>query len=135
MDQSVEAVLSMAVFSIMLAITSSLFLGMFASVAAKELQLAEGNEAALVSSAIVLQNNSSANLWRSWSPSAAPQDYGLPATLHITVNATALTVDGGALVTLWSKTTGTPPANSGAESQRLIPLDDGSAVLLVVVVW
>jgi type II secretory pathway pseudopilin PulG len=125
----------MAIFSILLAIVSSTFLGSFASASQKEFQMAEGDEAMLISSTIVLKNNCSAELWLNWSPSTYHPDYGLSPNVHVSINATALDIENGSVVPLWSKASGAFPIDPGAESERLVPLDNGSVVLLVVEVW
>lgn len=136
MDQTVEAVLATMIFLAFLATTDYISLGIFSSLAAREADATYGDMASVVSSSVVLQNNASASLWSEWTPTLDPGVYGLPPDVHIEVNATSFVIqDGGRIVTLWSKTTGTPPPPQRGEYDRLVLLDDGSAVLLAVVVW
>jgi len=139
MDQSVEAVLAVAIFFILLAVADTVSLGMFSSIGASGAADADGSAASLISSLIALQNNVSSTAWSNWSPVSNASSYGLSPNMHICINATAfhVSIDGDGICSttqLWSKVSGTS-ARSASDSWRMISLDDGSVVLLVVVVW
>jgi len=135
-DQTVEAVIATMIFLAFLAATNYISLGIFSSLAAWETDATYGDMASVISSFVVLQNNASASLWNEWVPTTDPGVYGLPSGIHIEVNATSFVIqEGGEIVTLWSRTTGISPPPQKGEYDRLVRLDDGSVVLLIVVVW
>jgi len=135
-DQTVEAIVATMIFLAFLAATNYISLSTFSSLAARETDATYSDMASVISSSVILQNNASASLWREWVPEPDPGVYGLPPGIHIKVNATSFVIqDDSEIVTLWSKTAGTSPPPQRGEYDRLVLLNDGSAVLLVVGVW
>ncbi len=131
MDQTTEAIFSTAIFLTLLTMTTVVTLGIFSSLAAREADRTRYHVASGISGFIALTNGRSASSWHEWEPSTDPLAYGLPTTTRIEINATLFTFRDGEPSPLWSKCAGEVQLGGG-EFERLILLDDESALLLAV---
>ncbi len=136
MDQSVEAVIATMLFLGSLAFFHYVIVGVYSSVLNGEYESIKASMASLVSSSIVIENGSSYQKWLSWVPSSIPDSYGILRSIKIWINASTFSANGlDGLHLGWSKCAGVPLFGGGVvEYDRMILLDDGSIVLLRVVV-
>ncbi|MEM2080575.1 MAG: hypothetical protein QW104_07840 [Nitrososphaerota archaeon] len=136
MDQSVEAVIATMIFLSALAFSHYIIFGAYSSILSREAEEVKTNLASMVSSSIVMENSCSYQRWASWTPSSNPELYGVPQKTKIWVNASYLAMnDMGEWVLLDMRCSGFSPDGGGTcEYDRLVLLDDGSIVLLRVVV-
>ncbi|MEM3433627.1 MAG: hypothetical protein QXU33_02560 [Candidatus Methanomethyliaceae archaeon] len=136
MDQSVEAVIATMIFLSALAFSHYIIFGAYSSILSREAEEVKMNLASMVSSSIAMENSCSRQRWAGWTPSSNPELYGVPQKTKIWVNASYLAMnDMGELVLLDMRCSGSSPDGGGTcEYDRLVLLDDGSIVLLRVVV-
>lgn len=81
MDQAFEAVLAMSAFAVVISIVYFASASIYAASINAQLAPSLDSAASIIASTIIMQNGNSSLAWRSWTPSADPDDYVAPAGL------------------------------------------------------
>jgi len=137
MDQTIEAVLATLIFFLLISMMNYVSLGLYVSATAREAGAVLNDYSMIVSNIMIIENGNRTASWSLWSPLTDPDAFGLPDGLHVAINASSFHINSnGNATTRWVKSAGSPPLNANAGvCERLVILDDRSAVLVSVVVW